>query len=234
MDALFDPAAAASLLEAMRTGTRSRGAAGLLSPSARPGLPGGEPRLYPQEDPPPPPPYRHPPPPKFSPPPRAGTSPQPQSAGVPTHRASPRQPCLRAGAVLAPPPAVGVSAQARSHRQSPPPIAPGKPAGGQGRAGAAAAGARKGSLRALRAAPAPAAHRAARPHPRRLSPRQRALDGQGLRGGRLRGQPRAAAGGAPPQALRAARRGLDAALVRLRRHHGAARSPGGARERPRE
>ena len=49
MDALFDPAAAASLLEAMRTGTRSRGAAGLLSASARPGLPSGEPRLYRQE-----------------------------------------------------------------------------------------------------------------------------------------------------------------------------------------
>jgi maltose alpha-D-glucosyltransferase/alpha-amylase len=49
MDALFDPAAAGSLLEAMRTGTRSRGAAGLLSASARPGLPGGEPRLYRQE-----------------------------------------------------------------------------------------------------------------------------------------------------------------------------------------
>ncbi len=49
MDAPFDPAAAASLLEAMRTGTRSRGAAGLLSASARPGLPGGEPRLYRQE-----------------------------------------------------------------------------------------------------------------------------------------------------------------------------------------
>jgi maltose alpha-D-glucosyltransferase/alpha-amylase len=49
MDALFDPAAAGSLLEAMRTGTRSRGAAGLLSASARPGLPSGEPRLYRQE-----------------------------------------------------------------------------------------------------------------------------------------------------------------------------------------
>jgi maltose alpha-D-glucosyltransferase/alpha-amylase len=49
VDALFDPAAAAGLLEAMRTGTRSRGATGLLSASARPGLPTGEPRLFRQE-----------------------------------------------------------------------------------------------------------------------------------------------------------------------------------------
>jgi maltose alpha-D-glucosyltransferase / alpha-amylase len=49
VDALFDPAAAAGLLEAMRTGTRSRGFTGLLSASARPGLPTGEPRLYRQE-----------------------------------------------------------------------------------------------------------------------------------------------------------------------------------------
>jgi maltose alpha-D-glucosyltransferase/alpha-amylase len=49
MDALFDPPASASLLEAMRTGTRSRGAVGQLSASSRPGLPTGEPRLYRQE-----------------------------------------------------------------------------------------------------------------------------------------------------------------------------------------
>jgi maltose alpha-D-glucosyltransferase/alpha-amylase len=49
MDALFDPAASASLLETMRTGTLSRGVLGLLSASSRPGLPSGEPRLYRQE-----------------------------------------------------------------------------------------------------------------------------------------------------------------------------------------
>src|SRR4051812_32843957 len=46
VDALFEPAAAKALLEAMRTGTRSRGMTGLLGASSRPGLPGGEPRLY--------------------------------------------------------------------------------------------------------------------------------------------------------------------------------------------
>jgi maltose alpha-D-glucosyltransferase / alpha-amylase len=46
VDALLDAPAARSLLESMRTGTRSRGVAGLMSASARPGLPTGEPRLY--------------------------------------------------------------------------------------------------------------------------------------------------------------------------------------------
>jgi maltose alpha-D-glucosyltransferase/alpha-amylase len=45
IDALFDPASAVTLLEAMRTGTRSRGVAGLLSASARPSLPDGAPRF---------------------------------------------------------------------------------------------------------------------------------------------------------------------------------------------
>ncbi|HEX4382257.1 MAG TPA: phosphotransferase [Myxococcales bacterium] len=45
IDALFDGAAATSLLDAMRTGTRSRGWTGLLSASARPGLPTGTPRF---------------------------------------------------------------------------------------------------------------------------------------------------------------------------------------------
>jgi maltose alpha-D-glucosyltransferase / alpha-amylase len=49
VDALFDPQAAAALLEAVRTGTRSRGPAGLLVATARPGLPEGEARLYRQE-----------------------------------------------------------------------------------------------------------------------------------------------------------------------------------------
>jgi maltose alpha-D-glucosyltransferase/alpha-amylase len=49
MDALFDNAASASLLESMRTGARSRGVSGLLTASSRPGLPTGEPRLYRQE-----------------------------------------------------------------------------------------------------------------------------------------------------------------------------------------
>ncbi|TMA25952.1 MAG: maltose alpha-D-glucosyltransferase [Deltaproteobacteria bacterium] len=49
MDALFDPAAAASLLESMRTGRRSRGVLGMLRGSSRPGLPSGDPRLYRQE-----------------------------------------------------------------------------------------------------------------------------------------------------------------------------------------
>jgi maltose alpha-D-glucosyltransferase/alpha-amylase len=49
VDALFDPTAAAALLGAIRTGTRSRGFAGMLVASARPGLPQGEARLYRQE-----------------------------------------------------------------------------------------------------------------------------------------------------------------------------------------
>jgi maltose alpha-D-glucosyltransferase/alpha-amylase len=49
VDALFDTDSAAKLLEAIRTGTRSRGAAGLLVATARPGLPQGEARLYRQE-----------------------------------------------------------------------------------------------------------------------------------------------------------------------------------------
>ena len=49
VDALFDPAAAEGMLESMRTGTRSRGLAGMLSASARPGLPAGEPRMYRQD-----------------------------------------------------------------------------------------------------------------------------------------------------------------------------------------
>jgi maltose alpha-D-glucosyltransferase / alpha-amylase len=49
VDALFDSASASALLEAIRTGTRSRGAAGLLAATARPGLPQGEARLYRQE-----------------------------------------------------------------------------------------------------------------------------------------------------------------------------------------
>src|SRR3989442_895065 len=49
VDALSDSAASAALLDAVRTGTRSRAAAGLLVASARPGLPAGEARLYPQE-----------------------------------------------------------------------------------------------------------------------------------------------------------------------------------------
>src|SRR5438132_3169062 len=49
VDALSDSAASAALLEAIRTGTRSRAAAGLLVASARPGLPAGEARLYRQE-----------------------------------------------------------------------------------------------------------------------------------------------------------------------------------------
>jgi maltose alpha-D-glucosyltransferase/alpha-amylase len=49
IDALFDGPAATSLLEAMRTGTRSRGFSGLLAASARPGLPTGTPRLARQE-----------------------------------------------------------------------------------------------------------------------------------------------------------------------------------------
>src|SRR4029077_18564312 len=47
IDALSDPAAAAALLEGIRTGTRSRGA--LLVATARPGMPQGEARLYRQE-----------------------------------------------------------------------------------------------------------------------------------------------------------------------------------------
>jgi len=49
VDALSDSAASAALLDAVRTGTRSRAAAGLLVASARPGLPAGEARLYRQE-----------------------------------------------------------------------------------------------------------------------------------------------------------------------------------------
>src|SRR5438132_2501303 len=49
VDALSDPAASAALLDAIRTGTRSRAAVGLLVASARPGLPEGEARLYRQE-----------------------------------------------------------------------------------------------------------------------------------------------------------------------------------------
>ena len=49
VDALFEPGPAAALLEAMRTGTRSRGAESLLAATARPGLPSGAPRLYRQE-----------------------------------------------------------------------------------------------------------------------------------------------------------------------------------------
>ncbi len=47
IDALSDPAAAAALLDGIRTGTRSRGA--LLVAIARPGMPQGEARLYRQE-----------------------------------------------------------------------------------------------------------------------------------------------------------------------------------------
>ena len=49
IDALSDSAASTALLDAIRTGTRSRAAAGLLVASARPGLPAGEARLYRQE-----------------------------------------------------------------------------------------------------------------------------------------------------------------------------------------
>ncbi|HET7784839.1 MAG TPA: phosphotransferase [Myxococcales bacterium] len=49
VDALFDPASAAALLSAIRTGTRSRGVLGMLTATSRGGLPGGEPRLYRQE-----------------------------------------------------------------------------------------------------------------------------------------------------------------------------------------
>jgi len=49
VDALFDPQAAAALLEAIRRGARSRGSTSLLVASARPGLPQGEARLYRQE-----------------------------------------------------------------------------------------------------------------------------------------------------------------------------------------
>jgi len=49
VDALSDAAASTALLEAIRTGTRSRAAAGLLVASARPGLPAGEARPYRQE-----------------------------------------------------------------------------------------------------------------------------------------------------------------------------------------
>ena len=49
VEALADPAAAAALLEGIRTGTRSRGAAGLLVATARPGLPQGEARLFRQD-----------------------------------------------------------------------------------------------------------------------------------------------------------------------------------------
>src|SRR2546426_1672708 len=49
VDALSDSAASAALLDAVRTGTRSRAAARLLVASARPGLPAGEARLYRQE-----------------------------------------------------------------------------------------------------------------------------------------------------------------------------------------
>ncbi len=45
-DALLDPATAGALLAAIRTGTRSRGLLGMLSATARPDLPQGEPRLY--------------------------------------------------------------------------------------------------------------------------------------------------------------------------------------------
>ena len=47
LDALADPASAQGLLEAVRTGTRSRGAAGMLSAVARAGLPTGEARILP-------------------------------------------------------------------------------------------------------------------------------------------------------------------------------------------
>ncbi|HEY4731245.1 MAG TPA: phosphotransferase [Myxococcales bacterium] len=49
VDALSDPAASAALLEAIRTGTRSKGAIGTIAGAARPGLPQGEPRPYKQE-----------------------------------------------------------------------------------------------------------------------------------------------------------------------------------------
>jgi len=49
VDALSDPAASAALLEAIRTGTRSKGATGTIAGTARPGLPQGEPRPYKQE-----------------------------------------------------------------------------------------------------------------------------------------------------------------------------------------
>src|SRR6202022_1240481 len=49
VDALSHSAASAALLEATRTGTRSRAAAGLLAAAALPGLPAGEARLYRQE-----------------------------------------------------------------------------------------------------------------------------------------------------------------------------------------
>jgi maltose alpha-D-glucosyltransferase/alpha-amylase len=50
VDALFDPSSAAALLSAIRTGTRSRGALGMLTSASRGGLPAaGEPRLYRQE-----------------------------------------------------------------------------------------------------------------------------------------------------------------------------------------
>ena len=45
LDALVDPACAAALLAAIQTGTRSRGAIGLLDSSSRGDLPGGEPRF---------------------------------------------------------------------------------------------------------------------------------------------------------------------------------------------
>lgn len=45
LDALADPASAAALLAAIRTGTRSRGALGSLESTSRGDLPGGEPRF---------------------------------------------------------------------------------------------------------------------------------------------------------------------------------------------
>ena len=63
----------------------------------------------------------------------------------------------------------------------------------------------------------PGGHRRARhPHARRLPPRPDPPDPARLGDPRLRGRARALASGAPPEALAAARRGRDAALVRLR------------------
>ena len=59
----------------------------------------------------------------------------------------------------------------------------------------------------VRAVPRPAPHRPADAHPRRLPPGAAALHGQGLRHHRLRRAADGDAGGAPPQAQLAARRG---------------------------
>ena len=68
----------------------------------------------------------------------------------------------------------------------------------------------------------PRRRRPRHPPPRRLPPRPDALDGRRLGDARLRGRAGALAAGAPPQAQPAARRGRDAALLRLRRVGGAA------------